>query len=80
MQVALPSGNRRNGVTQPMCAEVGAGKQRKTTNPTVLVRVWQLQELGPAGLHLEQGAGETRLVCMAKDPGHTIRGVQLGIQ
>jgi hypothetical protein len=27
MQVALPSGNRRNGVTQPMCAEVGAGKQ-----------------------------------------------------
>ena len=39
-----------------------------------------MQELGPMGLHLEQGAGKTRLVCMAKDPGHTIRGGQLGIQ
>ena len=41
----------------PIYAESWGGKQLRITNPTGLVRVWQLQELGPMGLHLEQGAG-----------------------
>jgi hypothetical protein len=31
-----------------------------------------VQELGAAALHLEKGAGQTRLVSVAEDPSHTL--------
>jgi hypothetical protein len=61
-----------------MCAEslstlLSRGGVANSSGPTGL-RYGQLQELGPKGLHLEQGAEETRLICMDKQgcpAGHT---------
>ena len=58
------------------CAEKG-GKQPRVVSHNHLVGIRQVQEPGSTALHFEQGAGQTRLVSVAEDSGHTIRGIHV---